>query len=171
VSAVRALLPAEVLRVRDLPAASLPSLLNRFRLRSALVAVHQLIPGSYWGECEAGLIGTTVFFRDDTPLHSVLHEAAHCVCMTSERRAELIQDAGGDYDEENAVCYLQMLLGEELPGVGRVRMAQDMDTWGYTFRLGSAQAWFEQDAEAARLWLIEHQLIDATGRISWSLRE
>jgi len=29
----------------------------------------------------------------------------------------------------------------------------DMDAWGYTFRLGSALAWFEHDADDARAWL------------------
>ena len=29
----------------------------------------------------------------------------------------------------------------------------DMDAWGYTFRLGSAHAWFEHDAEDAREFL------------------
>ncbi len=33
--------------------------------------------GSYWGESEAGLKGNTLFARHDTPLHSILHEAAH----------------------------------------------------------------------------------------------
>jgi hypothetical protein len=28
-----------------------------------------------------------------------------------------------------------------------------MDAWGYSFRLGSARAWFEQDAEDARAFL------------------
>ena len=42
-------------------------------------------------------------------------------------------------------------------------MMQDMDTWGYTFRLGSARAWFEQDAEDAREWLLGHGLITRTG--------
>ena len=27
-------------------------------------------------------------------------------------------------------------------------------TWGYSFRLGSAAAWFAEDAEDARDWLI-----------------
>ena len=32
----------------------------------------------------------------------------------------------------------------------RARMWRDMDDWGYSFRLGSAQQWFEQDADDAR---------------------
>jgi hypothetical protein len=39
----------------------------------------------------------------------------------------------------------------------------DMDAWGYTFRLGSARAWFEHDAENARTWLIERGLLNQGG--------
>ena len=84
-----------------------------------LVAPDEVIPGSYWGEREAGLIGAKIFARLDTPLHSVLHESAHFICMTPERRAGLDTDAGGDDAEENAVCYLQIVLADSLPNVGR----------------------------------------------------
>lgn len=79
--------------------------------------------------------------------------------MDPVRRAQLNRDAGGDHDEENAVCYLQILLADRIEGMGRARMCADMDAWGYTFRLGSAAAWFEQDAEDARAWLIARGLI------------
>ena len=39
----------------------------------------------------------------------------------------------------------------------------DMDRWGYTFRLGSARAWFERDAEDARAWLMAQGLLDEGG--------
>jgi hypothetical protein len=39
----------------------------------------------------------------------------------------------------------------------------DMDAWGYSFRLGSTQAWFEGDAADARQWLLRRHLIDAGG--------
>jgi hypothetical protein len=159
-----------VLRVRDLASGTLSTLLERYELEATLVGVEENIPGSYWGECEAGLLGKKVYFRIDTPIHSVLHESAHCICMSSDRRAGLDKDAGGDYDEENAVCYLQILLADHLPGVGRRRMWQDMDAWGYTFRLGSAQAWFEHDADDARQWLLREQLIDEAAHVTWSLR-
>jgi len=127
------------------------------------------IPGSYWGETEAGLIGNTLFVRSDTPLHSALHEACHFICMDDARRAQLHTDAGGDIPEENAVCYLQGLLAESIPGYGRTSLFRDMDAWGYTFRLGSAQTWFEQDASDARAWLLNQHLIDdaqqPTGRL------
>ena len=39
---------------------------------------------------------------------------------------------------------------------------EDMDDWGYTFRLGSAKKWFEDDAEDARSWLVERNLLNQT---------
>jgi hypothetical protein len=138
-------------------------LLDRYGLELRLVPWGKPIPGSYWGDREAGLVASVVYARLDTPLHSVLHESAHFICMTAERRAGLDTDAGGDHSEENAVCYLQILLAQSLPQVGSQRMCSDMDEWGYTFRLGSAAAWFERDAEDARAWLELHGVIDAAG--------
>jgi len=107
------------------------------------------IPGSYWGDEEAGLIGNRLYARPDTPLHSILHESCHFICMDEERRATLDTDAGGDYDEENAVCYLQIVLADRIRGYGSAACMADMDRWGYSFRLGSARAWFERDADDA----------------------
>ena len=145
-------------------------LLERYGLDLVLVAPDQVIPGSYWGEREAGLIGSKIYARLDTPLHSVLHEGAHFVCMTPERRAGLDTDAGGDDAEESAVCYLQILMAESLPNAGAERMCRDMDEWGYSFRLGSAAQWFAKDAEDARRWLEQRGLIDAAGRVTHTLR-
>lgn len=150
--------------------AALERQLVRYRLGIEWHPVGTAIPGSYWGEPEAGLIGSCVHARFDTPLHSVLHEAAHAICMTATRRASLHTDAGGDFAEENAVCCLQILLADELPGCGREAMMADMDRWGYTFRLGSAEAWFKDDADDARQWLQVKGLIDAAGRPTGRLR-
>jgi hypothetical protein len=139
-------------------------LLGRYGMEPVHVDAGRAIPGSYWGEREAGLIGNRVYFRPDTPLHSVLHEACHYICMDEARRANLDRDAGGDHQEENAVCFLQIVLAGELEGMSSARMCGDMDAWGYTFRLGSAQAWFERDADDARDWLLAHRIIDASGR-------
>ena len=138
-------------------------LLARFGMIIRQEPVGLPIPGSFWGDEEAGLIGNTLVLRPDTPLHSILHEACHYICLDEERRNGLNTDAGGDYDEENAVCCLQILLADELPNFGRDKMMADMDTWGYTFRLGSTRAWFERDAEDAREWLLGHGLITRTG--------
>ena len=149
---------------------ALRRLLAAYGLKVAEVPAGRPIPGSFWGDGEAGLIGDTLYVREDTPVHSALHEACHYVCMDPVRRAALHTDAGGDYAEENGVCYLQILLAGELPGMGRERMFADMDAWGYSFRLGSARAWFEEDAEDAREWLLEQGLIDARARPTWRLR-
>jgi hypothetical protein len=129
------------------------------------------IPGSYWGDSEAGLRGSTLFARLDTPVHSILHECAHFICMTPERRVGLDRDAGGDDPEESAVCYLQILLARQLPTVGCAQLCADMDAWGYSFRLGRTAAWFEQDAQDSRSWLVEHGIIDASGALTGALRD
>ena len=159
-----------MLLVNAIDRLSLQVLLDRYGLALRLVAPDEIIPGSYWGEREAGLMGSTVFARLDTPVHSVLHEGAHFICMTPERRAGLDTDAGGDHAEENAVCYLQIVLADFIPNVGRQRMCSDMDAWGYTFRLGSASLWFESDADDARDWLIRHGVLDASSRPTYACR-
>ncbi len=128
------------------------------------------IPGSHWGGVEAGLIGDGLYVRDETPLHSALHEACHYICMDGARREHLDTDAGGDYDEENAVCYLQIILSDYFPGVGLESAFSDMDAWGYTFRLGSAKRWFYDDADEARQWLLDYGLIDDTNAPTWRVR-
>jgi len=144
----------------DAPAA----LLARYGLQLARVADGDAIPGSYWGECEAGLIGDTVHARADTPVHSLLHEAAHLIVLPPERRAAVHTDATDSIEEEDAVCVLQALLGDALPAVGRERVLADMDAWGYTFRLGSAKAYVEHDAGDAWRWLATRGLVDPETR-------
>jgi hypothetical protein len=138
-------------------------MLRRFGLTLVITPDQDSIPGSYWGDPEAGLVGSTLMARSDTPVHSILHEACHFICMDYTRRAMLHTDASGDYAEEDAVCYLQIMLAGELPGVGRERMFADMDAWGYSFRLGTARLWFEQDAEDAVQWLLQHGLVEYQG--------
>ena len=144
---------------------ALVRLLAGYGLDLRVLPAEAAIDGSYWGGSEAGLRGNTLFARLDTPLHSILHEAAHYICMSPERRAGLDRDAGGDDAEESAVCYLQLLLADTLPGIGCERQFADMDAWGYSFRLGSSRAWFEQDAEETRLWLQRHGIIDDALRL------
>ncbi|ERJ20086.1 hypothetical protein SSPSH_000950 [Salinisphaera shabanensis E1L3A] len=150
-----------VLAVEALGFDTLGSFFARLGLTLARVNPGQSIPGSFWGDEEAGLIGDTIYVRDDTPVHSAMHEAGHYVCMDQTRRDGLHTNAGGTYDEENAVCYWQILASAHLDGMDHERMCADMDRWGYTFRLGSAAAWFAQDAEDAHAWLVSAGLIDA----------
>lgn len=128
------------------------------------------IPGSFWQPPEAGLIADTLYIRNDTPVHSALHEACHYICMDKERRESLDTDAGGNAIEENGVCYLQIVLSDFIPEMKRTRMLNDMDAWGYTFRLGSAKAWFEQDAEDAIAWLLSYKIITLEKQPSWRIR-
>jgi len=153
------------------PIRALESLLGRYKLNLDLQPDEEAITGSFWGDSEAGVVGQSIFVRSDTPIHSLLHETCHVICMTSERREQLETDAGGDDLEESAVCYLQVVLSDEIDGVGRDRLMSDMDTWGYSFRLGNTRAWFENDAEDARKWLIDNSLLSAAGRPSFRLRD
>lgn len=155
--------PAPVVRISQLAEPALHSLLSALGLALERVADGAAIPGSYWGEPEAGVIGGRLFVRRDTPVHSLLHTAAHVLCMDAERRSQLHTDCGSDDAEEIAVCYLQVLLADRLAGYSRERLFADMDAWGYSFRLGSAKAWFEQDAEDARAWLLARGLIECDG--------
>lgn len=151
---VPALTPAPaVTRYSDIAPEALQTLLSPQGLEFQILPAGAEIPGSYWGAPEAGVIGSTIYLRPDTPVHSALHTAGHYLCMDSERRRRLHTDCGGTDLEESAVCYLQCLLADRLTGYGRERMWADMDAWGYSFRLGSARAWFEQDAGDARQWL------------------
>ncbi|HEY5103388.1 MAG TPA: hypothetical protein VII70_11450 [Steroidobacteraceae bacterium] len=145
-------------------------LLARYGLDLVLSAPQEVIPGSYWGESEAGLKGNHLYARLDTPVHSMLHETSHFICMTPERRSGLDRDAGGDDQEESAVCYLQVLLADELADVGQARLCEDMDAWGYSFRLGSTRAWFDTDAVDAQAWLIREGVIDRRGRLTGASR-
>lgn len=159
-----------VLRLADTDTREVSELLARFDLRLVRCADHENIPGSYWGDAEAGLKADRLYARADTPLHSILHEASHYICLSGERRRQLDTDAGSDDAEENAVCYLQVLLAGQLDCLGFARMFRDMDAWGYSFRLGSSEAWFDADADDALQWLITEQLVDQQAQLLWRLR-
>ena len=125
--------------------ASLTALMQRYGLDLCMQAENEAITGSFWGDEEAGIIGRSVYARPDTPVHSLLEEAA--------------------------VCYLQLVLADELEGVGRQRLMCDMDAWGYSFRLGNTARWFAEDAVDARTWLIRNGLLNQEDRPIFRLRE
>lgn len=156
---------AGVLTIGEIGGAALRVLLAAHALELVEVAPGAPIPGSYWGEPEAGLIGSAVYVRADTPVHSALHEACHLIVQPPERRARIHTDATDSVAEEDATCYLQIMLADTLPGVGSDRLMRDMDAWGYTYRLGSTRAWFEEDAEDARAWLEQRELLPLAGAV------
>jgi hypothetical protein len=158
--------PPKMLTLADIGFEAPRALLARYRLELVQVENGQAIPGSFWGECEAGVIGNSVYARLDTPIHSLLHEAGHLIVLPEHKRADIHTDATDSVAEEDAVCVLQALLGDELPGVGREQIWTDMDEWGYTFRLGSAKAYFENDAEDAFAFLTTHGLINSARELS-----
>ena len=159
-----------VLLCKDIDPTSLPTLLGRYGLTVDRVDDGAPIPGSFWQPPEAGLVGDTLYIRNDTPVHSALHESCHYICMDQQRRQKLHTDAGGTAIEESGVCYLQILLSDHLSEMGKSRMFSDMDEWGYSYRLGSSQAWFKQDAEDAFEWLVENDLITTNGIPTWHVR-
>ncbi len=160
-----------ILCCSDIELQALQKLIARYGMQMQLIADQQAIPGSFWQAPEAGLIKNRLYIRGDTPVHSALHETCHYICMDDVRRINLHTDAGGRTAiEEDSVCYLQILLSTQIKEMGKHRMFQDMDEWGYSFRLGSAQAWFEQDAEDACTWLKQHNILDETGKVTGELR-
>ncbi len=160
----------KILQVSDVEAEIVDQLLRRYGLVAVRVPDAAPITASFWGEPEAGIVGHQVFVRGDTPVHSLLHEACHIICMSKERRDSLYRDAGGDDLEESAVCYLQVVLADSMAGVGRARLMQDMDKWGYSFRLGSTVSWFTDDAGDARTWLIDEGLLTVDNAPVFRLR-
>jgi hypothetical protein len=154
-------LAVDVLRLADIGLDDAAALLAHHGLALVAVADGAPIPGSYWGDDEAGVIGHSVHARMDTPVHSLLHETCHLLVLPPDRRAAVHTDATDSIEEEDATCYLQIVLADSLAGVGRERLMADMDAWGYSFRLGSARAWFERDAAEARALLVARGLLPA----------
>jgi len=64
-----------VLQYADINPAELAGLLGLFQLEICITGETKEIPGSYWGDEEAGLIKNRLYLRTDTPVHSILHEA------------------------------------------------------------------------------------------------
>ncbi len=160
-----------VLLCNDINLEHLHALLKRYGMAIKTVNDNEDIPGSFWQPPKAGLIGDTLYIRNDTPVHSALHEACHYICMDEQRRNNLDTDAGGTALEESGVCYLQILLSDLIPEMQQPRIFKDMDEWGYSFRLGSTKSWFEKDAEDAFAWLEKHHLIYHDDKPTWLLRD
>ena len=160
-----------VLLCNEINLKHLQSLLNHYGMEIKTVNDNEAMPGSFLQPPEAGLIGDTLYIRNDTPVHSALHEACHYIWMDKQRRDKLHTDAGGTAIEENGVCYLQILLSDYIPEMKQKRMLEDMDSWGYSFRLGSAKKWFEEDAEDAFEWLVDNKIVTSTNKPAWIARK
>lgn len=150
---------------------SIKKLLSRYGIQISCSKSEAEIPHSFWGGPEAGRIKNRLYIRGDTPIHSILHESCHYVCMPASQRTLEQIDAKGTAMEENATCYLQILLADHIHGYSRSQLMEDMDAWGYSFRLDSAHAWFTQDAEDVCEWLQKHQIISKNNHITWTLRQ
>lgn len=159
-----------MVRLQDLKITEIQAVLDLYGLQLNSLSMDIDIPYSYWGAPEAGRKSNQLFTRDDTPLHSLLHETCHFVCMPQNQRNSDDPDAAGSTAEENATCYLQLLLSDHVARYSRTQQMNDMDEWGYSFRLGSAYAWFQSDAEDAKDWLVLHRIIDLNNNITWKLR-
>jgi hypothetical protein len=153
------------------PRVDVARLLDRYGLTLELVAPEERIPGSVGAGREARVRYDRLYARLDTPLHSILHEAARHACMSPERRAGLDAAVAGAEAEEGAVRYLQVVLADHIRFFGRARMLEDMDAAGPSFGKGSVRTWFESDAGGARDWLRAHELIDERAQPTWKLRE
>lgn len=159
-----------MLTINDVSSGAVQHALLGYGLSVQLHGADAELPGSFWGAPEAGLVADNLHVRGDTPVHSALHESAHFICMAPARRTQLHTDAGGDDDEESAVCYLQILLAQQRLGLDPQALMGDMDTWGYSFRLGSALAWFAGDADDALEWLVHFDIVSPSADITGRLR-
>ena len=114
-----------MLLISDLSFDSVAALLGRYGLSVELIPNEQTINGSYWGEPEAGLMGDRVFVRSNTPVHSVLHETCHIVCMSPQRRLSFAGPAG------NSKCGTWMtgdtVFALEAPRAGLTKTPKTLD--------------------------------------------
>ena len=149
---------------------SLRPILDKYRLGLTVVAPGCNIPHSFWGAPEAGRLQSELFAREDTPLHSILHELAHYVCMPEIQRKSPKIDAGGSALIEDACCFLQILWSDRVAGFSRHVHLHDMDQWGYSFRLGSSTRWFYADSDDARAWLLQEKIINQQNEPTWEMR-
>jgi len=158
-------------RLKNIQSDAIRPLFDRYQLELHEVASSNQIPYSFWGTPEAGRQRSTLYARADTPLHSLLHEACHFICMPPLLRHQSDIDAGSSAQEENACCYLQIILSDYIPGFNQNIHLHDMNTWGYNFRLGSSARWFYADSDDARNWLIHYDIIKKDNQPTWKLRQ
>ena len=134
--------------LRDIGFDDVAALLARYGLAARARRRRRADPRQLLGRTRSRPDRPRVHARDDTPVHSLLHEAAHLIVLPPERarRAYRRHRFGrGRRRRLRAAVAARRRPARRRP---RALMA-DMDAWGYTFRLGSARAYFERDAEDA----------------------
>lgn len=156
--------------LKNIQPPSLRPLFDHYQLNLKEVDINNDIPYSFWGAPEAGRFQSTLYAREDTPIHSLLHEACHFICMSPQQRHADSHDAGGSALIENACCFLQLVLSDHIPNFNLAIHMHDMNTWGYNFRLGSVARWFYADSDDASQWLIRQKIIDNQFQPTWQLR-
>ena len=158
-------------RLKNIQPEAIRPLFDRYQLRLHEVLPDNDIPYSFWGAPEAGRQQSVLYAREDTPIHSILHEACHFICMPPALRNSPNSDAGGSALEENACCFLQLLLSDYIPGFNQNIHLHDMNIWGYNFRLGSSARWFYADSDDARTWLMNYGIINQANKPTWQVRK
>ncbi len=129
------------------------------------------IPGSYWGDTEAGLdrqhrVRARRHARAFVPARALslhLHgRRAPCRARDRRRRHATTRSAA------SATCRCCSPSGST---ASAQRAACATWTRGATrFREGSARAWFDGDGAHARAWLLDHGLVDSAGQPTLRLR-
>jgi hypothetical protein len=62
------------------------------------------------------------------------------------------------------------LLADEVEGYDQEQLLNDIDAWGYSFRMVSAHRRFTHYAEEVQKWLIDHNILNIHGELTWNLR-
>jgi len=142
--------------------------LDRYGLSLHLVAPDEVIPARI-GASARRADGIQIFARLDTagafgaargrPFY--LHDAgtARRLGYRCRRRS-----CGRE-----CVCYLQIILAQSLPNVGRERMCRDMDEWAIRSGWEAPRSGSIQDAEDARDWLMRHGVLDSQSRPTYAV--
>lgn len=119
----------------------------------------ELIFGSFWGDEEVGIIGIIVYVCGDMLVYLLLYEVCYLIVLLLECCVVVYIDVIDLIEEEDVICYLQIVLVDVFLGVGCDWLMVDMDVWGYLFWFGLICVWFEQDVENVCQFLFDWQFL------------
>ena len=144
-----------------------PTFSREVSSRLAVVSSSRVGPIVVLGGRRVQIVSVEITDRQDRALgtlHAVMPASSLDAVLTSDRLGPsgqiFIVDGDGRYLTHARGMVPGQAFGRSLPELGQERMMQDMDTWGYSFRLGSTERWFAEDAKDAKEWLQEHNVID-----------